>query len=322
MFHGRRIAAAAALLAGSLIAAGPSQAYPDGPVTVISPFAPGVTGEVLAREVGVELSARLGQPIVVESKPGAAGLIGSQFVSGAAADGQTLLVHSSAIATGQVMRKESTFDVRRDLAPVAIIGMGTLGIFVNPSVPASSMEEFVAYAKSNPGALNYGSAGVGSTIHLAVEQLKIMTGIDIRHVPYSSGAQATEAAVAGDTQLLIQDLLTAMPHAEAGKLKLIAVGAAERSPLLPEVASVSEAVPGFSVTTWIGFLAPPQTPAEIVDRLNREVNEIVQAPAFAEKLAARGYVPPGYSPKEFADMIAKSVEDAEKVVQEAGIEKM
>lgn len=299
---------------GTLPAA--AQAYPDRPITLIVPFAPGGIGDIVGRELNATLTTTLGQPLVVENKAGAGTQIGTAYVVQSEPDGYTLAIQSSSLTILQNVRKDLGFDVTKDLVPVASTIAGTLGVIISPDVPANTLEEFIAYAKERPGELNFASGGVGSTTHLAAQYLLSLAGVDVQHIPYAGGAQAMEAVVAGDAQLIVIDPFLVKGQIDAGKARLLAVGSTERSPLLPDVPTVIEAgVPGYEVGFWWGVFAPQGTPPEIVERLNQEINKVFEKPESQARFRELGYSTHVMSPDAFRQMTLDEVEKWRKVVE-------
>src|SRR6476620_6557936 len=261
-------AGAAALPAVSRIAR--AQAYPSRPVRIILGFPPGGPSDLLARLMGQWLSDRLGQPFIVESRPGASGNIAAEAVIRAPADGYTLLVVVPGNATSNALFDKLDFNFIRDTAPVGAISHGPLVMAINPAIPAQTVPEFIAYAKARPGQVNFASPGNGAVIHLCGELFKMMTGVSMVHVPYRGTAPALTDLIAGQVQLMFADTPSSIEHIKAGKLRALAVTTAVRSEVLPDVPTVSEFLPGFEASNWFGIAAPRSTPPDIVDRLNKE----------------------------------------------------
>jgi tripartite-type tricarboxylate transporter receptor subunit TctC len=263
-------AGAVALPAVSRIAK--AQAYPTRPVRIIVGFAAGNTPDILARLMGQWLSERLGQPFIIENRPGAGGNIGTEVVVRAPADGYTLLLGASANVSSAMLYDKLNFNFVRDVAPVAILYHGSLVMEVNPSVPAKTVPEFIAYAKANPGKVAYATAGNGTTQHVAGELFKMMTSVNMIHVPYRGAGPALIDLLAGQVQVMFDALPSSIGYIKPGKLRPLAVTTATRSQFLPDIPTVGEFVPGYEVTGWNGIGAPKNTPAEIIDKLNREIN--------------------------------------------------
>ena len=311
----RLAAGAAALPAVSRSAR--AQPYPARPVRIVVGFAAGGTGDLLARLVGQWLSERLGQPIVIDNRPGGGGNISTETVVRAPSDGYTLLQVGTSHAVNSTLYKLD-FDLIRDIAPVAGIARAHLVMLVHPAFPANTVPEFIAYAKANPGRINMASAGSGSSPRLAGELFKLMTGIDMVHVPYRGGAPAMSDLIAGQVQVMFSNL-PAAEYVRAGKLRALAVTTAVRSDELPDVPTVGEFVPGYEASAWYGIGAPKGTSADIVDRLNRETNAALADPKIKARLAEFGGTVLAGSPADFGTFIAVETEKWAKVVTFAGI---
>ena len=295
-----------------------AQAYPSRPVRLIEGFGAGSAADIVARLMGQWLSERLGRPFVVENRTGAATNIATEAVVRAAPDGYILLLITSANAINAAMFKLN-FDFVRDIAPVAGLVRVPLLMEVHPSVPARTVAEFIAYAKASPGKINLTSAGIGSSTHAAGEMFKMMAGLDLLHVPYR-GAQVLPALLAGDVpQVYFGPLPSSIEYVRTGKLRALAVTTATRSPMLPDIPALSETLPGYEASTWFGVGAPKATPAEIVDKLNKEINAgLADAKMKARLTDLDGTVLAG-SPGDFARFIADETEKWGKVVKFAGI---
>ena len=277
---------AAALLAMSCVAR--AQAYPSRPVRIIVPLAAGGTQDILARLVGQWLSDRLGQPFVIENRSGGAGNIGTEAVVRAPADGYTLLLLSSQNTNNATLYEKLNFNFIRDIAPVAGIIRGPFVITVNPTVPAKTVPELIAYAKANPGKLSMASAGIGTGPHMAGELFKMMAGVDMVHVPYRGGGPALTDLLGGQVQVMFPNPASSIEHVRAGRLRALAVTTAARSEALPDLPTVGEFVPGYEASSMFGLGAPRNTPTEIVDRLNREINAALADPKMKARLAELG----------------------------------
>jgi len=309
-------AGAAALPAVSRVAR--AQTYPARPVHLILGYAPGGAPDIVARLFGQWLSQRLGQQFVIENRPGAASNIGAEAVVRAVPDGYTLLYATTANAINASLYEKLNFNFIRDIAPVAsTIRLPNL-IAVNRSVPLNSIAQLITYAKANPGRLNFG-APTGGTVLLTGVLFNMMAGVDIVHVPYSNQMQAVIDLIAGRVQISFDAMPTTIEYARAGKLRALAVTTATRSPALPDVPSVGEFVPGYDASSWHGVCAPRNTPAEIIDRLNKEINAGLADPTLKEQLAGLGgTVAPG-TPADFGRFLAEETEKWAKVVKFAGI---
>ncbi len=296
-----------------------AQAYPSRPVRWIVGFAPGGGNDLVARLLGQRLSERLGQPFVIENRPGAAGNLAADAVVHARPDGHTLLLVSSNNATNAAVYDNLGFDFLRDIAPVAGIGRTPLVMAVNPAVPAKTVAEFIAYAKANPGKVNMGSAGTGGIGHLAGEEFKMMAGVDMTHVPYRGNGPALTGLLGGEVQVLFPSLASGLEFVSTGKLRALAVASAQRAEKLPALPTVAESVPGFEASTWYGVGAPRGTPATIIDRLYAEIDAVLAEPAMVARFAELGDVPRPMTPAAFGQYVAGETEKWRKVAKFAGV---
>jgi tripartite-type tricarboxylate transporter receptor subunit TctC len=310
-------AGAAALPAVSRLAR--AQAYPTRPVRLIAPVAAGGTTDILARLIGQWLSERLGQQFVIENRPGAGNNVGTEAVVRAPADGYTLLLCGTPNATNATIYDKLNFNFIRDIGPVAGVFRGTYVMVVNPSVPAKSVPEFIAYAKSNSGKVNKAATGTGAGDHIAGELFKMMAGIDMIHVPYRGGGPALNDLIAGQVQVMFPNTVSSIGYIRAGRLRALAVTAATRSDALPDIPTVGEFVPGYEASNWYGLCAPKATPAEIVEMLNKEINASLAEPKIKARLADLGGGVLALSPAEFGKLIADETEKWAKVIKSAGI---
>lgn len=297
---GRRTLLALALIASSLFSAAQAQTWPAKPVKVIVNFPPGGAADQLARAIGVPLAEALGQPVVVENRGGANGNIGGEAVAKAPADGYTLLMSSGGmVSVNPHLYPKMSFNPAKDLVPVAAAARVLVFLEVKPTLPVNNVKEFLAYLKANPGKLSFGTPGNGSSPHLAAEMMKAQTNTFAVHVPYRGAAPAMQDLLGGQLDFMF-DPGIGLQHVKAGKLKLLAVGSAKRSPLFPDVPTLDEAgLKGFDADTWFGFYAPAGTPAEVVSRLNREINKILGSQAVKDRIMAIGGVPAPMSPSDF-----------------------
>jgi tripartite-type tricarboxylate transporter receptor subunit TctC len=296
-----------------------AQAYPSRPVRIIVPFAPAGSTDIVARLIGQWLSERLGQQFVVENRPGAGTNIGTEAVVTAPADGYTLLLAGPANVISMALYDKLNFNFTRDIAPIASIMRFPFVMEVHPSVPAKTVPEFMAYAKANPGKLNMASAGTGSATHLTGELFKMMTGLNILHVPYRGAGPALIDMIGGQVQLYFDAIPASIEHIKAGKLRALAVTTVTRSELLPETPPLSDFLPDYDVSGWFGVGAPARTPVEIIDRLNKEINAGLADPKIKARFADLGAtVIPG-SPADFGKLIAEETEKWGKVIRAAGI---
>jgi tripartite-type tricarboxylate transporter receptor subunit TctC len=297
-----------------------AQAYPARPVRLIVPIAPAGASDILARLMGQWLSERLGQPFVIDNRPGGGGNIGTEAVVRAPADGYTLLLAGSFNAVNATLYDQLNFNFIRDIAPVAGVIRGPYVMVVNPSVPAKSVPEFIAYAKASPRKLNMASAGTATGSHISGELFKMMAGVDMVHVPYRGGGPALTDLLGGQVQVFFVTTVASIEYIRAGRLRALAVTTATRSDALPDIPTVGEFVPNYEASNWFGVGAPKATPAETVDKLNREINAALADPKMKARLAdLGGTVLPG-SPAEFGKLIADEIEKWGKVIKFAGIQ--
>jgi len=295
-----------------------AQTYPTRTVRLIVPTAPAGTLDILARLMALWLSERLGQSFIVENRPGAGTNIGTEVVVNANPDGYTLLLVAPGSAINATLYDRINFNFIRDIAPVAGIIRAPNVMELHPSVPAKSVLEFIAYAKANPGKVNYASAGTGTSLHMAGELFKMMAGIDMVHVPYRGTAPALIDLLAGQVQLMFDNIPTSIEHIKSGRLTALAVTTAARSPMLPELPTVGDFLPGFEASAFFGIGAPRNTPAEIVNTLNKEINAGLTDPKMSARLTELGTVIPG-SPADFGKLIAEETEKWAKVIRAANI---
>jgi tripartite-type tricarboxylate transporter receptor subunit TctC len=310
-------AAAAALPAVSRVAR--AQAYPSRPVTLIVFVPAGGTPDIIARLVGQALSQRLGQSVVIDNRPGGGGNIALQAVARAGADGYTLLMVATPHAVNVTLYEKSPITVTRDIVPVAGINNDSFVLLASPSFAAKTVPELIAYAKANPGKVNLGSSGTGNLSHLSGELFRMTTGIDVVHVPYRGTPAAHSALLAGDVHAMFDALGSAIPQIRAGALRPLGVTATTRLRVLPDVPPIADVVSGFAVTGWLGIGAPKGTPAEIVERLNREVNAALADPAVRTRMADIGSEPVPGSVADFAKLIDEETEKWAKVVRFSGL---
>ena len=316
--HLLRLAASAAALPG-LGNVARAQAYPSHPVRIIVTFPPGGANDIHARLIGQALSEQLGQPFVIDNRPGASGNLGMETAARSVPDGYTLVFLSVTIAINASTYSKLNYDLVRDIAPVAGLYRSLYVMLVNPSVPARTVPEFIDYARQNPGKIAFGSNGAGATGHLAGEMLMMLTGIKMLHVPYRGEALGLTDLLAGQTQLMFATISSAAEFVRNGKLRALAVTTAERSRALPDVPSIGDFVPGYEISTWAGIGAPQGVPADIVERVNREINAAQETPRIKAKYEDLGLNVLGGPPAAFGKLIAEDVEKWRKVVKFAGI---
>ena len=315
---------ASALLAATLLfpataAHAADAAWPAKPVRVIVPFAPGGSNDIIGRMAAQQLSERLGKQVIVDNRPGAGGMLGTEVVVKAPPDGYTLLVVSAAYAYNPYIYK-LPYDQEKALMPVGTLGTGPSGLAVNPSLPAKSAKELVALAKAKPGQINYASAGPGSFQHLSTELFKLSSGTNIVHVPFKGGGPAMIDVIAGNTQMCMGSLLQMLPHKQSGRLRVIGVGSLKRSPTVPDVPTIAESgVPGYEANNWWGIVAPTGTPEAVIARLNKELAIVAASEDTKKRLHAEGAVPMTMSPNEFGKFIKTEMNKWGRVVKDAGI---
>jgi len=309
-------AGAAALPAASRFAF--AQAYPMRPVRLIIPAAAGGAVDILARLMGQWLSERLGQPFIIENRPGGGGNIGTEAVVRASPDGHTLLMVGSYNAVNATLYAKLNFDLMRDIAPVASVIRGAYVMVVNPSVPAKTVPEFIAYAKANPGKVTMASSGIGTPPHVAGELFKMMAEVNLVHVPYRGSGPALVDLLAGQVQVSFPSMTSSIGYIRAGTLRALAVTTAERSDALPDIPTVGEFVPGYEASAWYGIGAPRNTPVEVIDKLNKEINAGLADPKIKARLADLGNAPLALSPADFGKLIAEETKKWAKVVKFSG----
>ena len=296
-----------------------AQAYPTRPVRLIVPFAPAGPSDIVAHLIGQWLSERLGQQFVIDNRPGGGGNIGTEAVVRASPDGYTLLLCGTFNAINATLYDKLNFVFLRDLAPVAGVLRGFYVLVVNPSVPTKSVPEFIAYAKANPRKLNMGSGGVGTGGHIAGELFKMMTGVDMVHVPYRSGGPALTDLLGAQVQVMFPTTVSSIGYIKAGRLRALAVATGTRLDVLPDIPTVAEFVPGYEASFWFGVGAPKATPVEIVDKFNKEVNAALADPKMKARLAELGGTMLPGTPADFGKLIADETEKWGKVVKFVGI---
>ncbi|PWT87215.1 MAG: MFS transporter [Proteobacteria bacterium] len=310
-------AGAAAVPALSRIAT--AQSYPTRPVRIVVGFAAGGAPDILARLFGQWLSDRLGQPFVIENRTGAGGNVATETVVQAPADGHTLLLTSMGNAVNAALFEKLNHNFLRDIAPVAGISREPLGMEVHPTFPAKSVPDFIAYAKIAPGKINYGSAGVGSSLHMAGELFKLMAGVELVHVPYRGSPPALTDLLAGELQLMFSPLPPSVEYVRSGKLRALAVTSATRSQALPDIPVVADFLPGYEASAWYGIGAPKATPGWIVDRLNAEINAGLVDAKLSARLTELGSVPFAGSPSDFGRYLVSETQKWGGVIRAAGI---
>jgi tripartite-type tricarboxylate transporter receptor subunit TctC len=297
-----------------------AQNWPTRPVRIISPFPPGGANDTISRVLAQQLTGSLGQTVLVENRAGASGMIGTDFVAKSPPDGHTLLMSTPGpITVNPLLVEKIPYDAEKDFTPIARVGTVPSLVVVHPSVPAHNMSELIALAKKRSGQLNFGSAGAGSSTHLAGELLKSMAKIDIVHVPYKGSAPAMNDLLGGQLQILFDTIVLSLPHAQSGRVRALAVTGAKRSSAAPDIPTVAESgVPGYEMITWYGVLGPGGMPAQIVTRLNQEITRALQQPDVRTKLSSMGTDIDVASPEEFAQYLKAERAQWAKVLKESG----
>jgi tripartite-type tricarboxylate transporter receptor subunit TctC len=297
-----------------------AQAYPGKPIRLVVPFPPGGSLDVVARAIGQKLTEAWGQPVVIDNRPGAGGNIGADLVAKSLPDGYTIL--EGALSTHAVnvsLYGKMPYDPIKDFAPITLVATTPNVLVLNPTLPVNSVRELIAYAKAHPGVLSFGSGSNGSAGHLAGELFKTEAGVDMVHIPYKGGAPALQALLAGDTQLMFDNLANSTPQLKAGRLKALAVTTARRSALAPELPTLAETgLPGFDIYTWWGFMAPAGTPKEIIAKWNAEVARILATPEMKAFFAQQGAEPAPTTPEQFAALIRSEIPKYAKIVKDSG----
>lgn len=311
---------AAALLASSGAMAQGAAQYPNKPIRMIVPFAPGGATDYMARAIAQKMQASMGQPVVVENKPGANAIVGTDAVAKSAPDGYALVLCAFGHATNPYLLTKLPYDSLKDLAPVTLLVTGPLMLAVHSSIPANSVRELIAYMKANPGKLNYASGGSGSSQHFAGELFQSMTGTKMVHVPYKGTAPAYTDLLSGQVSMIFDNMVTAYPQVKAGKLKALGVSSAQRASQAPEVPTIAESgVPGYDTGIWHGFLTTGGTPKAIVAKLNAEIVRALNSPDVKAAFISRGLVPVGNTPEQFDAFIRAEMSKWSKIIREAGI---
>ncbi len=304
------------------VAAQAQTAYPVKPLRLLVPFPAGGPTDVITRAIGQKLADALGQPVVVDNKPGAGGAIGSDIAAKSAPDGYTIVMGTTSThSIGPLLNSKTTYKVERDFAPVSLVARATQILVVTPSLPVKNVRELIALAKAKPGELNYSSSGVGTIVHLTSEMFRSMAGVDIVHVPYKGVSLAIPDIMSGRISMMFDSIVTALPQVKSGKVKAIAIASAKRSAMMPDLPTIAESgLPGFDGDTYFGVFAPAGTPREIVQRLSTELQKIVHQKDIADKLLAQGAEPVGTGPEEFARVIKAADAKWGKVIKDAKVQ--
>jgi tripartite-type tricarboxylate transporter receptor subunit TctC len=313
----------AAVTAAFIGSAAQAQDYPNRTIKVVVPFAAGGAVDVLARLVAAKLADQVGQTIIIENRPGAGGTLGADAVAKAAPDGYTILQNTNGAAIAPALYKSLPFDATKDFAPVTQIVASNLVLVASPKAGIGSLKELIAQAKAKPGALNYGSSGLGNPLHLTMEMLKTATGINIVAVPFRGDAQIHAALLSGDVQVAVVPLATAVPHIKEGRIRALAITGAKRSDTIPDVPTVAEvAVPGFASSGWQGWFMPARTPPAIIARIRAEVAKAIALPDVRQRLQAMAYEPVGSKPAEFDAYFRSEIGKFTKVIADAKIPRL
>ncbi len=322
------LSAAAALVAAGLFAAGAAIAqkpaaeavYPSKPIRLVVPFAPGGGTDIIARLVAQDLSQSWGQSVVVDNRGGGGGIIGAEIAARSAADGYTMMLCSLGFSYAPALYRKLPYDTQKDFLPISVVATQPFVYVVLPSLGVASMKELVALAKAKPGELRYGSGGSGGSSHLGTELLRVMTGIDLVHVPYKGTGPALTGMLAGEVHVQLIGISSVVPHMKAGRMRALAVSGAKRSPAAPELPTVAEAgVPGYAFDVWYGMLFPAGTPRAILGKANAEINRALKSPALGQRFAAVGLEPVGTTPEEFSKHLRSEIEKWRKVVETSKI---
>jgi tripartite-type tricarboxylate transporter receptor subunit TctC len=313
-----RTAVAAALCFGSALAA--AQTYPSGPMRIVSPYPPGGGTDLLARAIGQRLTERYSYPVIVDNRPGANGTLGTGVAAKAPPDGHTMVIVAAGYAAGSSLYKSLPYDPSRDLAPVSRLASGPLVLVVHPSLPARSVKELVALAKSRPGEINVGNSGMGSLPHLTAELFGAMSGIRLVHVPYKGPGAALIDVLSGQVPVYFMNVYGAIPMVKSGKLRALGVSSRERSPIAPGLPTIAETgLAGFDMTNWYGLLVPGATPREVVRKLRDEVARIMALPEFKDLLTAGGMTAVASTPEQFSEFLRHETEKYARVIKAAGV---
>ena len=308
-----------ALLLAALSAASWSQSYPAKPVRIVVPYGVGGSADVYARYIGAKLQGSLGQAVVIENRPGGGSIVGTDAVAKSEPDGYTLLMMSNTHAVNETLIPKRPFDLMRDFAPITGVNYSDLLMVIHPSVPAANLKEFIALAKSKPGGLNYASSGNGTPYHMAGELFKAMAGVDIVHIPHKGSDQARSSILGGQVQMMFDAVPTMAASAAGGRVKALATSGARRSPVTPNVPTVAEAgVPGYASGIWLGMMAPAGTPRPILERLNAEVNRIINSAEVKDAWAKQGAFPMGMSIDQFDKFLREEIVKWAKAVKASG----
>jgi len=312
--------AVAALLLLAAAHGASAQAWPAKPVKLVVPFPAGGPTDVLSRAMADKLGTALGQPVVIENKPGAGGAIGADFVAKSAPDGYTLVMATTSTHSIGPYLAKLPYDPQKDFTPIVWVGNATNILVVPPSLGVNSVQELIALAKKDPGKLNYATSGVGTVVHLTSEHFANMAGVKFTHVPYKGVQLSIPDLLSGQVSMLFDNIMTAQSHIKSGKLKALGISSLQRSPLVPDVPTIAESgLPGFESVTWFGVFGPAGTPKSVVERMNMEVNKVLADPAIRERFAQLGFEPAGGTPGEFAAVVQRDAAKWSRVIKDANV---
>lgn len=315
----KQLMAGITLAAAALCGSAQAQGYPSKPVTIVVPFAPGGATDIMARQLAERLHKRLGQPVIVENKAGAGTMIASEYVAKAAPDGHTVLLAASSLGIAPSLYSKVNYDPVKDFTPISLVASVVHVLEVHPSVPVRNVAELIAWIKANPGKVNYGSVGAGTSTHLESELFNTMAGVKMTHVPYKGSAPALMDLVGGNLQVMFDAWASSGPFIKDGKTRLLAVTTAQRSKILPDVPTVAESgLPGYEAMPWLGFVAPAGTPAAVVGKFHAELMEVLKEPEVQAKFRSLGLDIIGNTPQEFGEFIRKDIVKWAKVIKESG----
>ena len=313
-------AALFACVNASAVAQSVTSNYPNKPIRLIVPFAPGGSNDIMARIIGQKIGDSVGQTVIIDNRGGASGIIGTDIAAKAAPDGYTLLMMSLTLAVNPSLFKKLPYDTEKDLLPVSLVASAPLILVVHPSLPVKTLKDFIAHAKANPGKLNFGSGGPGTTPHLAGEMLKSMAGLQMTHVPYKGGGPALADLMGGQLQLMLENIPSTLPHVKSGKLRVLALSGLKRSPLVPDVPTLDEAgMRGYDIVGWNGLFLPAGTPNVIVARLHTETVKALALPDIKERLSGMGAEGVGNTPAQFGAFVKTEIKKWAQVVRDAGL---
>lgn len=306
------------LVSLAFIPLAPAAGWPEKPIRIIIPWPPGGSTDIVGRLLAAELTTRLKQQVVIDNRAGAGSIVGLQIATAAPPDGYTFMMTSTAYGF-LIDKPKVPVDLVNSFAPVVLIGFGDSALVVHPSFPVNTVKDLIALARKRPGEIFYASSGIGGFPHMNTELFRVMTGVNLVHVPFKGGGPAAADVMAGHTQLQFSSLVTSMPYIQSGRLKLIAVGSAKRSPKFPNVPTIAETVPGYESSIWWGIFAPPRTPADVIARFHAETTTVISSPAFQKRLDEQGGAVVKMSPAEFGKLMVAEQNKWLDVIKRAGI---